>query len=63
MVGLFAGRAKTGAMGVTGGCSGCGVCGTAITGDPGPNVSPGKRPTGVATGDRWLRVSAEIFVA
>lgn len=32
---VFVGRAKTGAMGVTGGCSGWGVCGTAITGDTG----------------------------
>ena len=60
---VFTGRAKTGAMGVIGGCSGWGVCGTVIAGDPRSNICPGRRPTGVATGDGWLRVSAETLVA
>ena len=51
MAEVFTGRAKTGEMGVTGGCSGCGVCETVSAGDPRSNISPGKRPTGVATGD------------
>jgi hypothetical protein len=40
MADVFVGRAKTGAIGVTGGCSGCGVCGTMIAGDPRSNMSP-----------------------
>lgn len=63
MVDVFTGRAKTGVMGVAGGCSGCGVWGTVIAGDPRSYMSPGWRPTGVATGDGWLRVSAETLVA
>jgi hypothetical protein len=63
MAEVFTGRAKTGEIGVTGGCSGCGVCGTVSAGDPRSNISPGRRPTGVATGDGWLRVSAETLVA